>query len=1072
MPLFPLPLCSAQRRLHLLKKLLSAAVMFVILAAGSCGDGYVGKRINNGASGTDCQLAQSLGPCVIRVTSKGSEKVRFEIKVPAKQKTEFLFTRRLPLTDRDVFGGFIPEAEEASGGQFTLFAPSDQGEEVQKGTTDSEGNKIYLIDVAHERLKRSEGSLTFYFMPTFRTGGPEDEKAYVYEETLIDFIYKVVVTITTGNTAPVLSEIADKSLLFGSLAVTQVAAADLDGDELSYALSGDDAGKFTISDAGVITLASAQPAGAYNLSVTANDGSKDSPTKSFVVTIVTSGPPVIADVGQITIAENSTAVATISTTVTEGRTATFDLSGTDADKFSISTGALAFIAAPNFEAPTDVGADNTYAVTVVLTDSAGLTDSEEVTVSVTNVNEPPLWDLGDIDVYSGNAAEGVRTVATYSATDVDAGDAVTYTLSGDDAAKFTISSTGVLSFLIVTDFENPTDNDQDNKYEVTITATDEGDLTDILDLTVVVENVASEMSITSAAFKDTGSTFFNLPLSYTCYGALKTGATVGGISPLLTWSNAPDGTTHYALTMHSVAADGGQVPHFTLFNIASTVTTLPADDFSAATAAAGDMTATAINAAGGSAYAAPCATGGGTESFYNITVYALNAALSLTATATQAEVEAAVGDALLGSFTLKTRRVSYDAASISANEHVPTAIAATCDAKTAHFNEYSTMHSSITCPAGTNEMIVSSKIDSGLKTALTDQQLFTGKNAWHGRLPLPSASVTSLRIEPAYLSGVNNNFECSGVDIIGTTVDGQPILPYFFENSGGIQPPSFLCGPTDGSVYTSFDAVLIGEVDQCYGHSPNGEGYHLHGAPICLMDVHDPSKPLAYMSDGIPLYFGQAGGVFSGDATTRGIFFLTPTNYGAGQYDHLDYRPSDVINATKPLNACNAYDINGDGATSGYAYYTSKEAPYTAGCYQGTVLPARTAASGATVLATTRTGFTGQTLGSDAVARISTNMEVAIASNVYSTVAGKTYNVTEFATRVGGSTPAFLTAGATAQVLWRILEVGDASYNPATTCFEFRYREDKTNTTSDEVQTHCAVTKVADATLSFTPYGS
>ena len=132
MPLFPLPLCSAQRRLHLLKKLLSAAVMFVILAAGSCGDGYVAKRINNGASGTDCQLAQSLGPCVIRVTSKGSEKVRFEIKVPAKQKTEFLFTRRLPLTDRDVFGGFIPEAEEASGANLRYLLPQTKEKRSKK----------------------------------------------------------------------------------------------------------------------------------------------------------------------------------------------------------------------------------------------------------------------------------------------------------------------------------------------------------------------------------------------------------------------------------------------------------------------------------------------------------------------------------------------------------------------------------------------------------------------------------------------------------------------------------------------------------------------------------------------------------------------------------------------------------------------------------------------------------------------------------------------------------------------------------------------------------------------------
>ena len=52
-------------------------------------------------------------------------------------------------------------------------------------------------------------------------------------------------------------------------------------------------------------------------------------------------------------------------------------------------------------------------------------------------------------------------------------------------------------------------------------------------------------------------------------------------------------------------------------------------------------------------------------------------------------------------------------------------------------------------------------------------------------------------------------------------------------------------------------------------------------------------------------------------------------------YDHLNYLPSDVKDGTNPLNECNAYDINGDGPISGYIYYSTKDAPYSIGCFMG-----------------------------------------------------------------------------------------------------------------------------------------
>ncbi|MFH3481902.1 cadherin repeat domain-containing protein, partial [Xanthobacter variabilis] len=67
------------------------------------------------------------------------------------------------------------------------------------------------------------------------------------------------------------------------------------------------------------------------------------------------------------------------------------LSGTDAALFKIDakTGALTFKSAPNYESPADKNKDNVYDVTVLATDSAKLTDTQAIKVTVTNTNEAP-----------------------------------------------------------------------------------------------------------------------------------------------------------------------------------------------------------------------------------------------------------------------------------------------------------------------------------------------------------------------------------------------------------------------------------------------------------------------------------------------------------------------------------------------------------------------------------------------------------------------------------------------------------------------------------------------------------
>src|SRR5262249_31418223 len=157
----------------------------------------------------------------------------------------------------------------------------------------------------------------------------------------------------------------------------------------------------------------------------------------------------------ISVAENATAVTTVSATDADlpAQAFTYALSGPDAGKFQISaTGVLTFVTAPDYESPTDVGADNVYNVTVTVSDTGtpSQSDAHPLAVSVTPVNDNapilPRNAGGASDPVS--VAENATAVTTVVATDADLpGQGFSYALSGPDAARFAISAAGALTFV-------------------------------------------------------------------------------------------------------------------------------------------------------------------------------------------------------------------------------------------------------------------------------------------------------------------------------------------------------------------------------------------------------------------------------------------------------------------------------------------------------------------------------------------------------------------------------------------------------------------------------------------------
>lgn len=157
----------------------------------------------------------------------------------------------------------------------------------------------------------------------------------------------------------------------------------------------------TSSPTAGLNSGSAFPIGVTTLTLTATDSEGNSAQAQFQVTVTNSGPAITGGAAaSFTVPENTAAVTDVEATDdsdSEGAGLTYSLTSTgtgpgiDNAQFTLdaTTGVLAFSPAPDFENPTDDGLNNVYQVQVTVTDSGGLTDTQNITVTVTDEVEGP-----------------------------------------------------------------------------------------------------------------------------------------------------------------------------------------------------------------------------------------------------------------------------------------------------------------------------------------------------------------------------------------------------------------------------------------------------------------------------------------------------------------------------------------------------------------------------------------------------------------------------------------------------------------------------------------------------------
>jgi|GEM_PF-3540277 len=254
--------------------------------------------------------------------------------------------------------------------------------------------------------------------------------------------------------------------------VATLSATDEDtGDTATFSIADDSSGLFEVVGNelrlrdGVSLDHEAQDAYEITLEVTDSGGASYTETVTINVADLNEGPTDISLTGT-TVNENASGatVATLSATDEDsGETATFSISDDASGLFEVVGNELRLRDGVSL----DHEAQDAYEITLEVEDSGGNTYTETVTINVADLNEGPA-DISLTGTTVNENATGA-TIATLSATDEDAGDTATFSISDDTSGLFEV----VGNELRLRDGVS-LDHEAQDAYEITLEVEDSG----------------------------------------------------------------------------------------------------------------------------------------------------------------------------------------------------------------------------------------------------------------------------------------------------------------------------------------------------------------------------------------------------------------------------------------------------------------------------------------------------------------------------------------------------------------------------------------------------------------------
>ena len=402
----------------------------------------------------------------------------------------------------------IPETQDNLANA-TLTAVDPESDDVTRWSLTGTDSGDFTITDTIEQTGRNTADLTFRNPPDVdRPADSNRDNEYLvtvraYDRRGAYGSYDVTVTVTGANEPPVITGSNERTFREnGTGTIYTYRATDPERDEFSWIEpAGDDGHLFDISDRGALTFkeppdfdspSNLDRDNEYEVTVRAEDSNSSIGTFEVTVTVTDQNEgATVSGQAEVKVQENrdpALTLATYSATDPEGETITrWSLSGSDGGDFSIDeSGVLTFRNTPDYDRPADSNRDNEYLVTVRAYDGRSY-GTLDVTVTVTNDNEhAPVIRSGSRTSFT--YLEGsTSALYTYSATDQDKDDVITWAAGGTDGNLFEFDDRNRLVFREPPDYENPGDSGSDNRYELTVVATDSGNRSDTLtDVTVTV----------------------------------------------------------------------------------------------------------------------------------------------------------------------------------------------------------------------------------------------------------------------------------------------------------------------------------------------------------------------------------------------------------------------------------------------------------------------------------------------------------------------------------------------------------------------------------------------------------
>lgn len=357
-------------------------------------------------------------------------------------------------------------------------------------------------------------SSTFVYTPAQDYNGTDAFTATVTDSGGLTGTAMISLTIEPANDAPVIAPIAPQVVNEGQTVAVVATASDVDSTNLSMQINWQG-------------LAYPSPSNSITFNWATNE--LDGPgLYTVTVTAMDDGTPVMTDTRIFTITVNEVNAAPVldiipEQTVDEGETLTFTATASDPADLPANTPlTYGLLNAPLGASinpgsgvftwtPVEAYGPGVYTPTVIVTDTGSpvLTDSQIITITVNEVNTPPVLGL----IADHTVDEEALLTFTVSATDADLpANTLGFSLLSPPAGASISHAGGVFTW-------TPTEAQGPGVHPVTFVVTDTGALSDTRTINITVTQIADVSIVKSApssAIAGSSSTYlYNLFLSNT-----------------------------------------------------------------------------------------------------------------------------------------------------------------------------------------------------------------------------------------------------------------------------------------------------------------------------------------------------------------------------------------------------------------------------------------------------------------------------------------------------------------------------------------------------------------------------